>query len=68
MGLDLHPDVFGLGDGGHALCHAIRIHLSRTGDSLFDILVPRSYAASLVEALKRMGREFDLSVGLTLSC
>ncbi|OLP52509.1 hypothetical protein BJF92_02750 [Rhizobium rhizosphaerae] len=65
VGLDLHPDVFGLGDGGFVLCHAIRMHLSRTGDNLFEILAPRSYATSLLDALKRMGREFDLSVGLS---
>ncbi|OLP62363.1 hypothetical protein BJF93_23700 [Xaviernesmea oryzae] len=65
IGIDLHPDVFGIGAAGYTLCHGIRLHLARMADTSFEILVPRSYAQSLMDALKRMGREFDLSTGFS---
>jgi sarcosine oxidase subunit gamma len=56
--LDLHPDSFKLGDAAATLLGHIPVHLTRTGADDFEILVPRSYAASLWDSLGEMAAEF----------
>jgi sarcosine oxidase subunit gamma len=56
--LDLHPDAFKSGDAAATLLGHIPVHLTRTGVDDYEILVPRSYAASLWESLGKMAAEF----------
>jgi heterotetrameric sarcosine oxidase gamma subunit len=60
--LDLHPDSFKLGDAAATLLGHIPVHLTRTGADDFEILVPRSYAASLWDSLGDMAAEFGCEV------
>ncbi|HEV7321051.1 MAG TPA: sarcosine oxidase subunit gamma family protein [Ensifer sp.] len=61
IGLDLHPDAFSLGGSANVLCGHIPVNLGRTGEHVFELIVPRSFAESLFDDLMRMGREFDLT-------
>lgn len=62
---DLHPNVFEVGTSSNVLCGHISVNLARTGENEFEIIVMRSFAESLFDDLKTMGREFDLSVGFS---
>ncbi|OBZ92628.1 hypothetical protein ADU59_26280 [Pararhizobium polonicum] len=62
IGIDLHPAVFEIGASSNVLCGHISINLSRTGENEFELIVMRSFAESLFDDLRLMGREFDLSV------
>ena len=56
--LDLHPDAFKSGDAAATLLGHVPVQLARTGVDDYEILVPRSYAASLWESLGEMAAEF----------
>jgi len=56
--IDLHPDSFKLGDAAATLLGHIPVHLTRTGADDYEILAPRSYAASLWDSLCEMAAEF----------
>ena len=58
IAVDLHPDSFKPGDTAATLLGHVPVHLARTGADDFEILVPRSYAASLWESLGEMAAEF----------
>lgn len=61
IGIDLHPAVFEIGASSNVLCGHISINLARTGENEFELIVMRSFAESLFDDLRLMGREFDLS-------
>jgi sarcosine oxidase subunit gamma len=56
--LDLHPDTFKLGEATATLFGHVPVHLTRTGADDYELLVPRSYAASVWESLGEMAAEF----------
>jgi sarcosine oxidase subunit gamma len=56
--LDLHPDSFKPGDAAATLFGHVPVHLTRTGTDDYELLVPRSYAASLWDSLGEMAAEF----------
>jgi sarcosine oxidase subunit gamma len=58
IAVDLHPESFKPGDVAATLLGHIPVHLTRTGTDDFEILVPRSYAASLWDSLGEMAAEF----------
>lgn len=59
--VDLHPDVFEAGKSVTTLCGHLTVHLTRTGEDRFEILVTRSYALALWEALIEMSLEFGIA-------
>ncbi|MDK1378490.1 MULTISPECIES: sarcosine oxidase subunit gamma family protein [unclassified Sinorhizobium] len=61
IGLDLHPIAFAAGASANALCGHIAVNLVRTGEDVFELLAPRSFAESLFDDLMTMGREYDLT-------
>ena len=56
--LDLHPDSFKPGEATVTLFGHVPVQLTRTSADDYEILVPRSYAASTWEALREMAAEF----------
>lgn len=65
VAIDLHPSVFAIGASMNVLCGHIGVNLARTGENEFELIVMRSFAESLVDDLRLMGREFDLSAGFS---
>jgi sarcosine oxidase subunit gamma len=61
VAVDLHPAEFAEGHSANMLCCHVSANVSRTGPDIFEILVPRSFAAYLFDELLEMGREFALS-------
>ena len=62
IAVDLHADAFPVGRAANVLCNHLTLHLSRTGEQSFDLIVMRSFAEALVGELKVMARSYDLSV------
>lgn len=60
--LDLHPDGFAPGSATVTLLGHVSVQLTRTGADDYEILVPRSYAASIWESLGEMAAEFGCEV------
>lgn len=61
--LDLHPDVFAIGQSASCqICH-VAANLARTGQDRFEIIVMRSFAGFLFDEICEMGREFALTAG-----
>jgi sarcosine oxidase subunit gamma len=61
--LDLHPDVFEIGQSTNCqICH-VATNLARTGQDTFEIVVMRSFAGFLFDEVREMGREFALTAG-----
>lgn len=58
--VDLHPDQFEIGFSATTLCGHIGVHLTRTGDNRFELIVTRSYAVALWESLIEMGLEYGI--------
>ena len=56
--VDLNPESFRVDEAAPTLIGHIPAHLTRTGADDFEILVPRSYAASLWDSLGEMAAEF----------
>lgn len=61
--LDLHPDLFEIGQSATCqICH-VAANLARTGQDAFEIVVMRSFAGFLFDEIREMGREFALTAG-----
>ena len=61
--LDLHPDLFEIGQSTNCqICH-VAANLARTGQDSFEIIVMRSFAGFLFDEMREMGREFALTAG-----
>ncbi|EKF60274.1 hypothetical protein QWE_09266 [Agrobacterium albertimagni AOL15] len=61
--LDLHADLFEIGQSTNCqICH-VAANLARTGQDSFEIIVMRSFAGFLFDELREMGREFALTAG-----
>ena len=58
---DLHPSAFAIGTSSNVLCGHVGVNLARTGENEFELIVMRSFAETLFDDLRLMGREFDLS-------
>jgi sarcosine oxidase subunit gamma len=58
IAVDLHPECFRVDEATSTLIGHIPAHLARTGADDFEVLVPRSYAASLLDSLGEMAAEF----------
>ncbi|MEK1934006.1 MAG: sarcosine oxidase subunit gamma family protein [Pararhizobium sp.] len=61
VAIDLHPSAFAIGTSSNVLCGHVGVNLARTGENEFELIVMRSFAESLFDDLRLMGREFDLS-------
>ena len=63
MALDLHPDLFEIGQSTNCqICH-VAANLARTGHDAFELIVMRSFAGFLFDEVCEMGREFALTAG-----
>lgn len=61
--LDLHPDVFEIGQSTNCqICH-VGANLARTGADRFEIIVMRSFAGFVFDEMREMGREHALTAG-----
>lgn len=61
--LDLHPEIFEIGQSTNCqICH-VAANLARTGEDSFEIIVMRSFAGFLFDEVCEMGREFALTAG-----
>lgn len=61
--IDLHPDLFEIGQSANCqICH-VAANLARTGQDAFEIIVMRSFAGFLFDEMREMGREFALTAG-----
>lgn len=61
--LDMHPDLFEIGQSTNCqICH-VAANLARTGQDAFEIIVMRSFAGFLFDEMREMGREFALTAG-----
>jgi sarcosine oxidase subunit gamma len=61
--LDLHADLFEIGQSSNCqICH-LAANLARTGQDAFEIIVMRSFAGFLFDEVREMGREFALTAG-----
>lgn len=61
--LDLHPDLFEIGQSANCqICH-VAANLARTGQDAFEMIVMRSFAGFLFDEIREMGREFALTAG-----
>lgn len=61
--LDLHPDVFAIGQSGNALfCH-VGANIVRLDEDMFEISLMRSFALFAFEELMEMGLEYGLTAG-----
>lgn len=60
--MDLHDAAFPVGGSAPTLLGHINVQLSRRGSELYEIVVMRSYAESLVEGLEDMCREFGYTI------
>lgn len=65
LAVDLHPDVFAIGQSANALICHVSGNIARTGEDEFEIVTPRSFAVSVFEELLEMGREHALTRGFT---
>ena len=63
--VDLHPDVFAVGQSGTMLCCHVSANLARTGADVFEIAVMRSFAGTVFDELVEMGREFAMTTGFS---
>lgn len=61
--IDLYPEIFEIGQSGNCqICH-VAANLARTGEDMFEIIVPRSFAGYLFDEVCEMGKEFALTAG-----
>jgi sarcosine oxidase subunit gamma len=66
VAIDLHPSAFAIGTSSNVLCGHVGVTLARTGENEFELIVMRSFAESLFDDLRLMGREFDLSADFSV--
>ena len=62
IAVDLHAHAFPVGRAANVLCNHLTLHLSRTGEQSFELIVMRSFAEALVGDVKVMARSHDVSV------
>jgi sarcosine oxidase subunit gamma len=62
VAVDLHADVFFVGQSANTLCGQVPVNLTRIDVETFEILVPTSSAGFVLDELKDMGREFAMTV------
>lgn len=60
--VDLHPDVFAVGQSAVTQMAHVGIHLTRTGDDNYELSVFRGFAQSFWEWLTEMSLEFGYQV------
>ncbi len=65
VAVDLHPEVFAMGQSANALIYHVPGNIARTGEDEFEIVTPRSFAVSVFEELLEMGREHGLTRNFT---
>lgn len=65
VAVDLHPDVFAEGHSANMQCCHVAVNLTRTGVDTFEIIAPRSFAGSVYEELRELGREYALTAGFS---
>ncbi|AYD01978.1 sarcosine oxidase subunit gamma family protein [Neorhizobium sp. NCHU2750] len=65
VAVDLHPDVFAIGQSANMACCHVAINLARTDADTFEIAAPRSFCGSLFEEIMEMGREFALTAAFS---
>ncbi|MBT9369449.1 sarcosine oxidase subunit gamma family protein [Rhizobium sp. CSW-27] len=65
LAVDLHRDSFAPGASANILIAHVAGNLARIGEDAFEIIVPRSYAGTVFEEVKEMGREFALTAGFS---
>ncbi|MDO9415034.1 sarcosine oxidase subunit gamma [Pararhizobium sp.] len=65
VGVDLALEAFSEGHSANVLCGHIATNLACVGPDTFELLVMRSFAESLYEDLKLMGRAHGLSVAFS---
>jgi heterotetrameric sarcosine oxidase gamma subunit len=63
VAVDLDPAVFMPDMSAPMLIARVPGNLARTDDDVFEIIVSRSYAGTVFEEIKDMGREFALTAG-----
>ncbi|WP_377296505.1 sarcosine oxidase subunit gamma [Rhizobium sp. SGZ-381] len=63
VAVDLHPDVFPIDMSAPMLIAHVAGNLARTGENSFEIIVPRSFAGTVFEEMKEMGRDVALTAG-----
>lgn len=61
LAVDIDRDRFPIGASASMQIAHVAGNLARTGEDAFEIIVPRSYAGTLFEEVKEMGREFALT-------
>lgn len=61
--LDLHPDVFAIGQSGNTLFAHGSANIGRIGEDEFEIMLMRSFALFAFQELMEMGLEFRLTAG-----
>lgn len=62
LSVDLHPDVFGVGDAAATPVAHMPVHVWRDGDDTFNILVFAGYAGALWTTLLDHGAEYGVDV------
>lgn len=65
LAVDIDRDRFPIGTSANMLIAHVGGNLARTGEDAFEIIVPRSYAGTVFEEIKEMGREFALTAGFS---
>lgn len=61
--VDLHSDAFAAGLSVNTMFGHFAVHLTRTGNDTFELIVARSFADAFFEMLIETGSEFDLTAG-----
>lgn len=61
--LDLHPDVFAIGQSGNTFFAHVSANVGRIGADEFEIVLMRSFALFAFQELMEMGLEFRLTAG-----
>ncbi len=59
--IDLHPSVFAIGQSANAMLGHAGGNIARLGKDHYEIVVMRSFAASVFGELRLLGREFGLT-------
>jgi sarcosine oxidase subunit gamma len=65
VAVDLHPEVFADGQSANMMCCHVAANVARTAAERFEIIVPRSFAGSVLEELMEMGREHVLTASFS---
>lgn len=63
--VDLHADAFVLGASTNALVCHVAGNICRSGEDVFEVIVPRSHAGFVFEDMVEMGREFAMTAAFS---